>query len=198
MAEQIIKTAKFIGSSPDTKSCPPAHYPEYAFTGRSNVGKSSLINYLCNRKMLAKTSATPGKTLLINHFLVDEDTYLVDLPGYGYAKTSKKTRESILKMIFHYLRNREGLTCLFLLIDSRNGLLESDRTVIRWLGQARIPFVIVLTKIDKLKPIQLEKNLDALRRELLETWEELPPVFLSSARGKTGRSEILNFIRTKD
>ena len=158
------------------------------------MGKSSLINYLCNRKNLARASATPGKTLLINHFLINEEYYFTDLPGYGYARTSKSERERILELIFDYLRRRESLTCLFLLIDSRMDPQENDRFVINWLGEAGIPFALVFTKTDKLSGTQLEKQLNVYREELMGSWEELPPFFISSALKRSGRENIMEFI----
>ncbi len=191
---ELLKNASFLKSSPNLKSCPKPLYPEFAFAGRSNVGKSSLINYLCNRKKLAKTSVTPGKTILINHYLINDDFYFVDLPGYGFARTGKAERERILKLIFHYLRKRETLTCLFLLIDSRMDPQDNDKLVINWLGEAGVPFAMVFTKTDKLPKIRLEKKLAAYRDELMASWEDLPPFFLTSSLKKTGRDEILEFI----
>jgi len=191
---ELLKNSVFLKSSPNLKSCPKPAHPEFAFAGRSNVGKSSLINFLCNRKKLAKTSATPGKTILINHYLINDDFYFVDLPGYGFARTSKTERERILKLIFHYLRKRENLTCLFLLIDSRMDPQDNDKLVINWLGEAGIPFALVFTKTDKLPKLQLEKKLAIYRDELLGSWEDLPPFFLTSSLKKTGRDEILEFI----
>jgi GTP-binding protein len=193
MAEMIIK-ARFLKSSTDPDGCPPPVRPEFAFAGRSNVGKSSLINYLCNRKNLARTSATPGKTLLINHYLINEEYYLADLPGYGYAQTSKRERERILELIFRYLRTRESLTCLFLLIDARTDPQDNDRFVINWLGQAGIPFAMAFTKTDKLSKTSLDKKLATYREVLMESWEELPPFFLTSALKRSGREKMLEFI----
>ena len=192
----LIKNASFVKSSPNLQACPKPVYPEFAFAGRSNVGKSSLINLLCNRKKLAKTSTTPGKTLLINHYFINDEFYFVDLPGYGYARTGKIERSMILRLIFEYLRKRESLACLFLLIDSRMDPQDNDRLVINWLGKAGIPFAMVFTKTDKLPKIQLEKKLSIYRDELLASWEELPPFFLTSSLKKSGRDEILEFIKT--
>lgn len=189
-----IKTARFVQSSTAVNQCPATVYPEYAFAGRSNVGKSSLINYLLNRHKLARTSSTPGKTLLINHFLVNERFYFVDLPGYGYARTAKKERKKILALIFSYIKTRKNLSCLFLLLDSRLEPLENDKLMIQWLGEEGIPFVLVFTKTDKLSAGRLAVNLQNYRKELLASWEELPPVFLSSSQKKKGREEILDFI----
>jgi GTP-binding protein len=193
-AKLQIKTTHFVQSSTAVDRCPRTVYPEYAFAGRSNVGKSSLINYLLNRHKLAHTSSTPGKTLLINHYLVNGRFYFVDLPGYGYARTAKKEREKILAMIFSYIRTRKNLSCLFLLIDSRVKPLENDKLVIQWLGDAGIPFVLVFTKTDKLSASRLAKNLENYQKELMASWEELPPVFLTSSMKKKGREEILDYI----
>jgi len=192
----LIKTARFVKSSRNVHSCPQPVYKEYAFTGRSNVGKSSLINYLANRRNLARTSSSPGKTLLINHYLINENSYFVDLPGYGYARTSKKDREKIVAMIFEYIRNRKSLSCLFLLLDPRMEPLENDKLVIRWLGESGIPFVFVFTKTDKLSAARLEENLEKYRRELMASWEVLPAFFITSAKNREGREEILKFIFT--
>lgn len=190
-----IKSIEFIKSSPDLKSCPKGNLPEYAFVGRSNVGKSSLINYLTNRKKLAKTSSTPGKTQLINHFLIDESWHLVDLPGYGYARVSKKDREKFQRMIREYLLKRENLVCLFILIDSRHSPQQIDLEFIRWAGLKGIPFVLVFTKTDKLKTEILDSNIDQYKKQLLTEWEELPPVYLTSTMAQKGREDILSFIR---
>ena len=168
--------------------------PEYAFTGRSNVGKSSLINMLCMNGSLAKTSATPGKTRLINHFLINESWYLVDLPGYGYAKVSKKMRKDFEITLFNYLSKRENLYCVFVLIDSRIPPQANDMEFINRLGEMQIPFAIVFTKIDKTTRKQLTDNTKAFVNEMYKTWEELPPCFYSSAVTKKGREEILEFI----
>ncbi len=186
---------EFIKSSPDLKSCPKDNLPEYAFVGRSNVGKSSLINYLSEQKRLAKTSSQPGKTRLINHFLVDKSWYLVDLPGYGFARISKSERNRLSTMIEQYLLNRKSLVCLFLLIDSRHSPQNSDLNFIRWLGENQVPFVFCFTKTDKLGSNQLTKSVQSYKKELLKEWESLPEFFLSSATDKTGKDEILAFIQ---
>lgn len=186
--------AQFITSSPDFSKCPKPDLPEYAFIGRSNVGKSSLINMITGRKMLAKTSSTPGKTQLINHFLIDDEWYLVDLPGYGYARAAKTRRMQWEKVIEKYLLKRSNLMSTFLLVDSRLTLQESDRKVIGWFGDKQLHFTIVLTKTDKLTTNQLASNFGALKKELSQDWEELPPFILSSAAKGTGREEILTFI----
>ena len=186
--------AKFIISSPNHKLCPEPLLPEYAFIGRSNVGKSSLINMLTGQKMLAKTSSTPGKTQLINHFLINDEWYLVDLPGYGYAKTAKTQRRKWEEVIEQYLLKRSNLMSTFLLVDSRLSLQENDRKVINWFGSKQLHFTIVLTKTDKLTANQLAANFEELKRELLSDWEELPSFILTSAVKGMGREEILSFI----
>jgi GTP-binding protein len=168
--------------------------PEYAFIGRSNVGKSSLINMITGQKMLAKTSSTPGKTQLINHFLIDEEWYLVDLPGYGYARAAKTKRKQWEKVIEKYLLKRPNLMSTFLLVDSRLSLQDSDRTVINWFGEKQLHFTLVLTKTDKLTTNQLASNFGALKKELMPEWEELPPFILTSAVRGIGKEEILSFI----
>jgi GTP-binding protein len=190
-----IRHVSFIKSSPDLKSCPggPSH-PEFAFAGRSNVGKSSLINMLVDLKRLAKTSSTPGKTRYINHFLVDDSWYLVDLPGYGYARTSKETRSMFHTAISEYLLKRMSLACLLLLIDCRHAPLENDLGVIRWLGVNKIPFVLVFTKADKIGASGLKASVDRYRQTMLEEWEDLPRMFITSAVKHSGRDEILDFI----
>ncbi len=189
-----INAASFVKSSPDLKSCPSSGLPEFAFAGRSNVGKSSLLNMLINVKNLAKTSATPGKTKLINHYLVNQNWYLVDLPGYGYAKTGRKTRDSFWITSEDYLLHRENLVCLFVLIDCRHEPLKSDLEFINWAGTSQIPMALIFTKIDKLSASALKHNMDRYRNRLLESWEELPPVFITSSSKYRGREEILNFI----
>ncbi|MBN1144819.1 MAG: YihA family ribosome biogenesis GTP-binding protein [Bacteroidales bacterium] len=189
-----IQSATFVKSSPDLKSCPPSDFPEFAFAGRSNVGKSSLLNLLINIKNLAKTSATPGKTRLINHYLVNQSWYLVDLPGYGYAKTGKKTRDLFWTTTEDYLLQRETLVCLFVLIDCRHEPLKSDLEYIDWAGTSQIPLALVFTKSDKLSAAALKRNTDRYRNKLLESWEELPPVFITSSAKYQGREEILTFI----
>lgn len=194
----IIKSAEFVISSPDVTKCPPSDLPEYAFIGRSNVGKSSLINALTGYNNLAKTSQMPGKTLLINYFLVQTKTawHLVDLPGYGYAQRGKTQREQLRKMIENYCLYRTALTSLFVLIDSRLQPQAIDLEFITWLGENGIPFAIVFTKCDKLTKSQLATNIDSYKQTLLQTWEELPPIFLTSATNKMGREELLNYIAT--
>ena len=190
----IIKKAEFIISNTDPSRCPNDGRREYAFIGRSNVGKSSLINMLTGVKGLALTSSTPGKTQLINHFLINDAWYLVDLPGYGYAQRGKKGREAIREIIDAYLHQREELTCLFVLIDSRHEPQKIDLDFINYLGENGIPFAIVFTKIDKISQSRLNENVTVYKNKLLETWEELPPVFYSSAENKKGKEEILNYI----
>lgn len=190
-----VKKAEFIASSPNVMGCPKEPLPEYAFIGRSNVGKSSLINMLCERKKLAKTSSTPGKTRLINHFKIDDSWFLADLPGYGYAKVSKKERESFGRMIEQYAQLRQNLICFFVLVDSRHEPQQLDLDFIEWLGDCNLPFVIVLTKVDKVKQKDKAHNLKLLKQELSEHWEELPLIMESSAEKGKGREEILSFIR---
>lgn len=189
-----IKKAKFVKSSSDNKGCPPPDKPEFAFIGRSNVGKSSLINMLCNVKDLAKTSSKPGKTQLINHFIIDEKWYLVDLPGYGYAKTSKSNLEKFEALISNYITKRKNLVCVFILIDSRLELQQIDAEFMEWCAEKEIPFVIVFTKIDKLGKNQWTSNLTKYKKQLLSTWEELPQYFETSAEKKIGSKDILNYI----
>ena len=191
----IIKEARFVKSSTGLKGCPLDNLPEYAFVGRSNVGKSSLINMLTNRNKLAKTSTTPGKTQLINHFLINKEWYLVDLPGYGYAKMPVKEREKMMNMIREYILKRQSLACLFLLIDTRLEMQKADRQFLHFLGSNQVPFTLVFTKTDKITPSQVKQNIDQYKKTLLETWESLPPVFLTSALHKKGREELLEFIR---
>ena len=189
-----IKKAEFLTSSSNSSQCPDADRPEYAFIGRSNVGKSSLINMLCNNSSLAKTSSTPGKTQLINHFAIDDNWYLVDLPGYGYAKVSKTQRKQFKQLIDGYLRHRANLMCLFVLVDSRHSPQKVDLEFMHQMGMWGIPFVIVFTKLDKLKPLEKEGKIEAYKKALSEEWEELPPYFLTSAEKKEGKQEILDFI----
>lgn len=189
-----IKIAEFSLSAPMVSMCPKDTKPEYAFIGRSNVGKSSLINMLTNNKKLAKTSATPGKTLLINHFIINKEWYLVDLPGYGYAKRSKKEIAKLDQMIRGYILQREQLVNVFVLVDSRLEPQKIDLEFIEWLGQSSIPFAIVFTKADKLSTSKLNQSIEGYKKKLLETWEELPPIFLASAEKKQGRDEVLNYI----
>ena len=189
-----IKEVQFIGSFERESQCPQDMVPEYAFIGRSNVGKSSLINMLCNRKGLAKVSNTPGKTQTINYFRVDDSWHLVDLPGYGYAKISKKMRGKWEDMIERFLITRSQLQVIFVLIDSRHDLQSIDLEFINWLGDRRVPFVIVYTKIDKLKKLQVNQNIEKIQQSMLQYWNSLPDQFITSAEKKVGRKEILNFI----
>lgn len=189
-----IKSAEFIISNTDFRKCPGGGLPEYAFIGRSNVGKSSLINMLTNRKGLAMTSSKPGKTLLINHFLINGNWYLVDLPGYGYATAGKSTRDKLKKIIEGYILFREELTTLFVLLDCRHEPQKIDLEFMEWLGISGIPFSIVFTKSDKLSRSQLNDNLNKYKEKLLETWEELPPVFVTSSDKAEGRTELLAYI----
>jgi GTP-binding protein len=189
-----INRAEFVISNTDINKCPKDKIPEYAFIGRSNVGKSSLINMLTARKSLAKTSGKPGKTQLINHFIINDEWYLVDLPGYGYARVSKKDRSNFAKFIYDYLENRQNLVCTFVLVDSRLEPQSLDIKFINWLGEKRLPFVIVFTKIDKLSSNQLNKNLSKYKTEMLKYWEELPQTFMSSSSSGVGKLELLNFI----
>ena len=189
-----ITSAEFVISNTDVKKCPAGIFPEYAFIGRSNVGKSSLINMLTARKGLAMTSATPGKTMLINHFLINKNWYLVDLPGYGYARRGQKGKDQIRTIIEDYILEREQMTNLFVLIDSRLEPQNIDLEFMEWLGENGIPFSIIVTKADKLKGGRLKMNVNAYLRELSKQWEELPPYFISSSENRTGRTEILNYI----
>jgi len=195
MVVMIIKEARFVKSSTGLKGCPRDDLPEYAFVGRSNVGKSSLINMITNRNKLAKTSTTPGKTQLINHFLINKEWYLVDLPGYGYARMPVKEREKMMKMIREYILKRQNLACLFLLIDTRLEMQKADRQFLQFLGSNQVPFALVFTKTDKITPSQVRQNTDQYKKTLLESWESLPPVFLTSAFHKKGRKELLEFIK---
>lgn len=189
-----IKKAEYFISSPSLEKCPKSDMIEYAFIGRSNVGKSSLINMLLSRKGLAKTSATPGKTLLINYFSVNDGWYVVDLPGYGYAKRSKSTQEKIERMISSYILGREQLVVLFVLIDVRHEQQKIDMEFIQWLGENEVPFNIVFTKADKLTMGKAKGNVERYKRELSKTWEELPEIFLTSSESRTGREELLGYI----
>jgi len=190
----MVKTATYVISSPDVKDCPQSTLPEYAFIGRSNVGKSSLINMLCHNPKLAKTSQKPGKTLLINHFLINGEWHLVDLPGYGYAQAGQKQREALKTMIERYCLYREQLVCLFVLIDCRHEAQKIDLEFINWLGENGVPFAIVFTKGDKLGKVRLKENVEAYKTRLLEEWEELPPVFVTSAETKLGGEELTAYI----
>lgn len=191
-----IKSAEFIISNTRIDKCPKNNLPEYAFIGRSNVGKSSLINMLTNRPKLAMTSATPGKTLLINHFLINKEWYLVDLPGYGYAKRGKKQQEKIQQIIEQYILQREQLTNLFLLIDCRLEPQRIDLEFIEWLGENSVPFAIIFTKADKLSNKKVLENVNSYLEHLKEQWEELPPHFITSSEKKIGRAEVLNYIES--
>jgi len=189
-----VKNVIFVKSSPGFESCPREGPPEYAFAGRSNVGKSSLLNLLANIKNLAKTSSKPGKTRLINHYLVNDSWYLVDLPGYGYARAGKKDRNAFLLTIGNYLLNRKTLSCLFILIDIRHKPLENDLEFINWAGSVGIPMAIIFTKKDKLSSTALQRNLDLYKNTLLQSWEELPRIFTTSSLDQSGRQEILSHI----
>ena len=190
----MITSASFVISSTDVAKCPVSRLPEYAFIGRSNVGKSSLINMLCRQPHLAKTSQKPGKTLLINHFLINEQWHLVDLPGYGFAQAGQQQRQALRRMIEGYCLKREPLVSLFVLIDSRLKPQTIDLEFMQWLGEQNIPFAIVFTKIDKLTRNQLNTNLETYRQTMLETWEELPPQFLTSSEKGIGRDELITYI----
>ena len=189
-----IKTAEFALSSPMVSMCPKDTKPEYAFIGRSNVGKSSLINMLCRNKKLAKTSATPGKTLLINHFIINREWYLVDLPGYGFAKRSKSEIQKLDQMIRGYLLEREQLVNVFVLVDVRLEPQAIDLEFINWLGLSSIPFSIVFTKADKLTVAKVRQNIEAFKTKMLETWEEMPPYFVTSSEKREGRDDVLDYI----
>jgi len=192
----MIKTITYLQSEVDWRKAPPPSLPEYAFIGRSNVGKSSLINMLANHKSIAKTSSRPGKTQTINHFLVNNAWYLVDLPGYGYAKISKTMREKWVKMINDYLVLRENLQVVFVLIDARLEPQKIDLEFINSLGEKQIPFALIFTKSDKLSALRTSQNVEAFKQAMLETWEELPPIFVSSATTGKGREEIVDYIDT--
>lgn len=189
-----ITSAEFVVSNSRADMCPQTHLPEYAFIGRSNVGKSSLINMLTKNPKLAMTSATPGKTLLINHFLINKEWYLVDLPGYGYAQRGKKMMEKIQKLIEYYVLERAQMTCLFVLIDSRLEPQRIDLEFIEWLGENGIPFALIFTKADKQSVGKTKASVNRFLDTLKEQWEELPPHFISSSENKTGRQEILDYI----
>ena len=192
----IIKTAEFVMSNSEVSKCPQHQLPEYAFIGRSNVGKSSLINMLTNHKNLAKTSGKPGKTQLINHFLINKEWYLVDLPGYGYAKVSKSAKKKFQKFITNYFEKRMQLISAFILVDSRHSPQKIDLEFMEYLGFQQIPFAIIFTKADKLKPKDIDKNVEAYKAELLKTWEDIPPYFITSSSSHSGRDEVLGFIGT--
>lgn len=189
-----ISSAEFVISNTDVRKCPAGVFPEYAFIGRSNVGKSSLINMLTARKGLAMTSATPGKTMLINHFLINKSWYIVDLPGYGYARRGQKGKDQIRTIIEDYILEREQMTNLFVLVDSRLEPQKIDLEFMEWLGENGVPFSIIFTKADKLKGGRLKMNINSYLRELSKQWEELPPYFVSSSEDRTGRKEILDYI----
>ncbi len=191
-----ITSAEFVISNTDVKKCPSGIFPEYAFIGRSNVGKSSLINMLTARKGLAMTSSTPGKTMLINHFLINKNWYLVDLPGYGYAKRGHKGQEQIRTIIEDYILEREQMTNLFVLVDCRLEPQKIDLEFMEWLGENSVPFAIIFTKTDKLKSGLVKMHINAYLHELRKQWEELPPYFISSSENRTGRTEILQYIAT--
>ncbi|MBS1651200.1 MAG: YihA family ribosome biogenesis GTP-binding protein [Bacteroidetes bacterium] len=190
----LVKTANFLLSASDFKQCKPSTIPEYAFIGRSNVGKSTLINMLCNNSKLAHTSATPGKTRLINFFLINNNWHLIDLPGYGFAKIGKKLREGFSTLIVDYCTGRKNLKCLFVLIDSRLELQSIDKEFMEWCSEHNIPFSVVLTKSDKLSKSELAKNKKQIESSLSELWEELPNIFITSGDKKTGKEELLDFI----
>ncbi len=189
-----INKAEFEISNTDVTKCPAGNMPEYAFIGRSNVGKSSLINMLCNHNGLAKTSSTPGKTLLINHFKINESWYIVDLPGYGYAMRGKESREQLRRIINSYILCREQMTNLFVLVDSRHNPQKIDLDFMTWLGENGVPFSIVFTKMDKLGREAGQRNVEAYKQELLKQWEELPPIFITSSTDGRGRDELLDYI----
>ena len=191
-----IKKSAFVVSAPTVSKCPNDDKIEYAFIGRSNVGKSSLINMLCNHKGLAKTSATPGKTLLINHFIINDEWYLVDLPGYGYAKRSKTVQQKLEQMIAGYILQRKQLVNVFVLIDVRHDPQKIDREFIDWLGESGVPFAIIFTKADKLGPGKAKMNAQLWMNALKDRWETLPPYFITSSEKKLGRDEVLDYIDT--
>ena len=189
-----VKTAEFVISNSDVTKCPKDILPEYAFIGRSNVGKSSLINMLTNRKNLAKTSGKPGKTQLINHFIINKNWYLVDLPGYGYARVSKSAKKVFQKFITSYFSQRYQLVSAFVLVDSRHKPQPIDLEFMQWLGEHLIPFSIIFTKADKLKPKAIENHVEAYKNEMLQFWEEMPNYFITSSSKGTGKEELLNYI----
>lgn len=190
----LIKSAEFVVSNSRVEKCPTTGLPEYAFIGRSNVGKSSLINMLTGRKGLAMTSQKPGKTQLINHFIINKEWHLVDLPGYGYARLSKDGRDGLRRMIEDYVLERRELVCLFVLLDARLEPQKIDLEFIEWLGEESVPFALVFTKADKLSKGKLSANISAYKDRLLEAWEELPPLFITSSKERTGRDELLDYI----
>jgi len=190
----VIRSANFVKSSPKFSDCPTDNLPEYAFIGRSNVGKSSLINMITGLKTLAKVSGRPGKTQLINHFIINDSWYIVDLPGYGYAKVAKSKRQVFSEMITKYILSRENLQCLFLLIDSRLEPQKIDETFINWLGANQVPFALVFTKADKLGSSSLSSSIARYKKHLYQFWEELPPMFICSSVTRIGRDDILSYI----
>jgi GTP-binding protein len=190
----LVKSASFVISNTEVSKCPQSRLPEYAFIGRSNVGKSSLINALCNKKSLAKTSSRPGKTQLINHFLINENWHLVDLPGFGYARVSKTQKNVFQKFVTNYFKERTQLISAFLLIDIRHEPQPIDLRFMEWLGENQIPFSIVFTKADKLKPKALERQVNEYSEKLLESWEALPPLFVTSSTNRSGVEELLEYI----
>nr|WP_314560387.1 ribosome biogenesis GTP-binding protein YihA/YsxC [uncultured Capnocytophaga sp.] len=190
----MIKKAEFVMSNSQVSKCPKELLPEYAFIGRSNVGKSSLINMLTNQKNLAKTSARPGKTQLINHFKIDNTWFLVDLPGYGYARVSKSTKKVFQQFITQYFEQRTQLVCAFVLVDIRHEPQKIDLAFMQWLGEHNIPFAIVFTKADKLKPLMIERNIKSYQDILLQSWEEFPPYFITSAENRAGKEELTTYI----
>ena len=191
-----IKSAEFVISNSEVSKCPESKLPEYAFIGRSNVGKSSLINMLTERKSLAKTSGRPGKTQLINHFLINNNWHLVDLPGYGYARVSKSAKKTFQKFITAYFEKREQMLCAFVLIDSRHKPQPIDMEFMEWLGEHQVPFCIIFTKTDKLKPRALERNIENYKAEMLQTWTEMPQYFVTSSTTGMGRENLLEFIES--
>lgn len=190
----IVRKAAFLQSNTKIDKLPTANKPEYAFIGRSNVGKSSLINMLTNKRQLAKTSSTPGKTITINHFIINDEWYLVDLPGYGFAQRSKKDRESWKVMLDDYIKNRKNLVCMFVLVDSRIEPQKIDLEFISHLGELQMPFSIIFTKVDKIKDSELQHNLQVYKERLAEEWEELPNIFITSSEKEIGKDEVLNYI----
>ena len=190
----MIKKAEFVMSNSQVAKCPKEPLPEYAFIGRSNVGKSSLINMLTNQKNLAKTSARPGKTQLINHFKINDQWFLVDLPGYGYARVSKTTKKTFQKFITNYFEQRKQLVCAFVLVDIRHEPQKIDLEFMQWLGENAVPFAIVFTKADKLKPLAIERNITTYQEILLKSWEAMPPYFITSAENYVGKEELVGYI----
>lgn len=189
-----VESAEFIISNTDLSKCPEPKFPEYAFIGRSNVGKSSLINMLCERNKLAKTSSTPGKTQLINHFLINKGIYFVDLPGYGFAKVSRQERNKWEKFTHSYLKTRTNLLYTFVLLDARHEPQKVDLEFMEWMGTNQLPFVMIFTKTDKLKSAALDRNMAAYKKEMLNTWEELPPIIQTSSMNKKGKEEFWTLI----